>query len=324
MSHEGYRLGCALVSGLFVTTAISTLLHAVGPSASQPSPAPNPHWSADGCQHCHQVEGGRAQKIAPGDIDAICLTCHDGQRAKREAHPIGRTFAGKDVVRPEGWPATDGKIGCTTCHDVLQACHRNRPRPVQAAAFVRGLEVGKLLDFCVRCHLELKEHQVYNVHIMLNKDDSITRRACQFCHHVLLDDRDRRARTGQAELRYDAVTLCRSCHMEHIDYFAPGHVGAKASVEMRGYMVAFEQTPPNQQPDPKLIKQAVQTGREPTRLPLADVDTVVCSTCHNPHQEGLFPPDSVLAYGAMQTGQRQVDIRLRGLGKEFCFACHNK
>ena len=159
---------------------------------------------------------------------------------------------------------------------------------------------------------------------MLDKDKATIRRACQFCHHALLDQRDRLVRTGQPELRSDPAILCRSCHIEHIDYFEPGHVGAKASAEIKAYMAAVEQIPPGQRPDSERIKEALRTKREPTRLPLSDGDTVVCSTCHNPHEQGVFPQNSVLAYGAIRTGQKQKELRLRGIGREFCFACHNK
>jgi len=285
--------------------------------------APNPHWSADGCKECHDATQGEPKSIPPQDIDGLCLKCHDGRRAREEAHPVGRTFGSAQVTRPEGWPAYGGKIGCATCHDILQACHRDRARPLDNPAFLRGFEAGKLLSFCARCHLDLQEQKVYNVHIMLDESNATIRRACQFCHHALLDERDRRVRTGNPELRYEPITLCRSCHMQHVDYFDPGHIGATVSPEMKAYMAAFERTPPGTRPTGTAIERALRGDLEPERLPLQGA-TVVCSTCHNPHQQGVFPSDSTLAYGAIQTGQERTKMRLRGLGKEFCLACHNK
>ena len=286
--------------------------------------AVNPHWSADGCKYCHDVAQGEPKPIPPERIDGLCVHCHDGKRARREAHPVGRTIDSQQVVRPEGWPAYEDKLGCATCHDIHRACDPRRARPVDNPVFVREYRVGQLLNFCAHCHLDLPQQQPYNVHIMLDQDNQTIRRACQFCHHALLDERNRLVRVGEPELRYDPIALCRSCHMGHVDFFEPGHIGAKVPADMKAYMAALEQDPGHGRPDKAEIEDARRRGLVPKRLPLGAGDTLVCSTCHNPHQQGVFPPDSVLAYGAIQTGQEQTRPRLRGFGKEFCLACHNK
>jgi predicted CXXCH cytochrome family protein len=312
-----------IVTVAIVAVGAAALARAAG--SDPPSDrAVNPHWAADGCKYCHDPAQGEPKAIPPERIDGLCLHCHDGQRARREAHPVGRTFVGDQIVRPEGWPAYDGKLGCATCHDIHRACDPRRARPADNPVFVRDYRVGQLLTFCAHCHLDLPQQRPYNVHIMLDPNDQTIRRACQFCHHSLLDERDRRVRLGQPELRYEPITLCRSCHMGHVDYFEPGHIGAKVPADMKAYMAAFEQNPVGSRPDGSQIEDARQRGLVPKRLPLGEADTLVCSTCHNPHQQGVFPPNSVLAYGAIQTGQEQTKLRLRGLGKEFCLACHNK
>jgi hypothetical protein len=49
---------------------------------------------------------------------------------------------------------------------------------------------------------------------------------------------------------------------------------------------------------------------------------VVCTTCHNPHQAGVFPPDSVLSFRAMKlTGKNSVASPVRG--QVWCRHCHD-
>ena len=191
--------------------------------------------------------------------------------------------------------------------------------------YIRGYEGGSLLVFCARCHIEPR-YQRYKLHEMVARDGKPIREKCRFCHTEAIGSGDQMVRTGNAELRTDIVTLCESCHMQHVDYFEPGHVGAKVKPQMKAFMAAFEAlgTVPGRYPTREQLDEALRSGREPGRLPLGPDDRVVCSTCHNPHQKGLFPEQSVLAYGAMTPDEMPVQLHLRGLGKEICVACHDK
>jgi predicted CXXCH cytochrome family protein len=287
--------------------------------------AANPHWRADGCRYCHEMEGTKAKLIPLERVDAICLDCHDGVRGRRERHPMGRLFVAGQVVQPGGWPVLEGKLICSTCHVHLVACRlearQNRTNP----DFIREYSGGSLLAFCGRCHMEPEYHR-YKLHEMITKDGKLIKDKCLFCHTESIDGREHMVRTGNAELRTDVITLCESCHMEHVDYFEPGHVGTKVKPEMKAFMAAFEAqgTVPGRYPTREQIAEALRSKREPGRLPLAPGDKVVCSTCHNPHQEGVFPRGSVLAYGAMTPEEMRRQLHLRGLGKEICVACHYK
>lgn len=293
--------------------------------ASKPTtPAPNPHWKPDGCAHCHEMHKGAAKPIPPEDVDAICLSCHDGVRAERDAHPIGRSFVGHQLHLPEGWPTVDGRLGCMTCHRMEYAADHDRPRPKVNPQFLRGFETRRLLDFCAHCHLDLEDHGAYNPHVMLDADGAVIERSCRYCHHSLIDQRHRRIREGDAALRADPLTLCLGCHTRHIEYFDPGHIGAYAPPEMKARMFAIEGDP-QFAPDAHAIDwTTTRRAIEPVRFPLGPNDQLVCATCHNPHQEGVFPSDSVLALGAIQTGRERESLRLRGFGKELCVACHDK
>jgi len=295
------------------------------PTVSAPARAANPHWGADGCRYCHRIQAGKAEPIPPAKVDAICLGCHDGTRARRERHPLGRLFVAGQVVKPAGWPTINGRLGCQTCHEHIVACRLDAQEFRADPDFLRGYEGGSLLTFCARCHIEPKYHR-YKLHEMLTKDGKPIDSKCLFCHTEAIRRENMMVRTGNAELRADPITLCESCHTEHLDYFEPGHPGSKVTPEMRGFMVAFEAMGfvGGRYPTADQIEAAMRSERRPERLPLWPGDKVVCSTCHNPHQEGVFPPGSVLAYGAMTPEQMTRRYHLRGVEKEICVACHDK
>ena len=264
---------------------------------SQPADSvPYPHWSPDGCRHCHDLRNGQVQPIVPEAIDTVCLTCHDGRRAKSERHPIGRTFKSEQVEAPEGWPLLDGKLSCVTCHDIRQACDRERPRSDSDPAFVRDWPLIDVLAFCARCHIRPETHTRHNLHHMLTATGEIADRACRLCHKSLPDPADHMQRTGRPDLQTDEFRLCLGCHRRHVDFFEPGHIGARVSTRMQA---------------------AIND-----RLPLSEDGSILCSTCHNPHQAGLFPPGSELAGGEIRYDKER--LQLRGFGKELCFVCHDR
>ena len=301
----------------------STTQPSEGTAATRPARAVNPHWSASGCRHCHQLADGKPLPIQARPVDVPCLGCHDGRRARQELHPIGRSFGSGQIVQPEGWPVPDGKLGCITCHDVRRACDGDRVRPTDNPAFLRGHKGPALLTFCSRCHVATEAHARRNPHHMVTKSKEPMRQACQFCHDPAIFEFDRTARTGRPTLRRDEMALCPTCHNRHVDYFEPGHVGIRVPAEMKAYMAAAEWTGAGQAADAEPVQEALSAGDGPTRLPLTNENRVTCSTCHNPHEDGLFPADSVLGYGAMQHGEKRDRLRLRGLGKEVCRGCHN-
>jgi len=295
------------------------------PATSAPVHAVNPHWTADGCRYCHEFEAGKPVPIPPAGVDAICLRCHGGIHARRERHPMGRLFIPGQVVKPEGWPTIENRLICETCHQHIVACRLEARELRDDPDFLRGYEGGSLLAFCALCHIEPKYHR-YKLHDMLTRDGKPIESKCLFCHTEEIKRANMMVRTGRAELRTDPLTLCESCHTEHLDYFEPGHPGSTVKPEMRGFMVAFEELGfvAGRYPTPGQIEAAARSGREPQHLPLWTGDKVVCSTCHNPHQKGVFPPGSVLAYGAMTPEEMTRRYHLRGVEKEICVACHDK
>lgn len=277
--------------------------------------APNPHGTNDGCDHCHAAKDGAYARPPLETVDATCLGCHDGRRATSEAHPIARPAAGPNLRLPAGWPALDGKLTCLTCHDVLPGCRQEKPLP-GARRFLRDIGAARsseagLSAFCAACHVP-EAHARPNPHRMTAAGERPRAEACAQCHDRSLDVEGGLAsmeRSGRARLRADEATLCGACHTSHADYFPSGHIGAKATEGVRSALAR-----------PVRAGEASRTLAD--WLPLSAEGTVVCSTCHNPHERGVFPEGSVLARGALETSVDRAGSILRLSRGDFCIACH--
>jgi hypothetical protein len=280
---------------------------------SPTTPVVNPHWSTDRCQTCHV--DGRFDDI---DRDLLqqpenCLACHNGKLAAMERHPIGRTFASPQIRKPDHWPTPDGRLACVTCHDVTIACRQPQPRSAGNPNFLRppvGDHSGAVSNqtaFCASCHVP-PARASFNPHQMLTPDDTLIESSCGFCHGSEMN-RSSRNRTGNAHLITPEPLLCLGCHREHNDYFEPGHIGTKMPETMLEELR-------NQPPDPS----AGVTSPLNHIFPPDEDGRMVCSTCHNPHQVGLFPRESVLSLGGMTDVKGGSALRLPA--SQFCAACH--
>lgn len=260
---------------------------------------PNPHWHSARCGSCHAVVDGRFAPIAAKDVDELCLSCHDGVTAPMERHPIGRTFEGTQVKKPQDWPAPDGRLSCLTCHDMKRACHAPPAAQRPAGNLLRGDAQGDRLTFCASCHVA-SAHAQTNPHIMRRSDGTVSESACAVCHSRV-PDAGQSIRTGQADLLAPERTLCMGCHRRHVDFFDPGHFDRLMPAEMRA---TFDASP----------------GLADT-MPLHD-GRVACSTCHNPHQRGVFEERSPLSAGSMGEVWPEETHALRVPPATLCISCH--
>lgn len=156
---------------------------------------------------------------------------------------------------------------------------------------------------------------VNNPHIQVDDNDRVDYHTCVVCHLYPFPRNTRIRRDDGPYLLADEVTVCGRCHASHLDYFDPGHIGAKVNDEIHARLLAYDNAAGLPQP---------KRRKGPVQLPLADERTVVCSTCHNPHQHGLFPSGSELVAGAMKDPGASDSTPLRVPARDLCFVCHNK
>jgi hypothetical protein len=297
----------------------------------------NPHWVATECRQCHQMREREALPIATEAVDHLCLTCHDGRKAHAERHPTGRPISSPGIVMPQGWPAPAGRLSCITCHDLANTAGHRREREGRESNpdFLRGRGGPDAVAYCGRCHTATAQQGRFNPHRMILPDGRVDKRNCGFCHTRTFEPEQLRERTGQAALKRDVITLCVGCHTRHIDFFEPGHIGTRVTPEIMRRLL--EMAAQDESIDGNEIERAMQQGTHRTRLPLGRAATVVCSTCHNPHEAGIFPPGSVLRLGGMDWAHRPATMPVAGaapaggsatidvrLGPNLCGECHGK
>lgn len=295
-----------LVGIFLVVCASSAMVRSV---ESPTTAVENPHWSKKGCRICH----GDSGEIAANPIDnsdELCLSCHNGQRARAELHPIGRTFAGPQTRRPDGWPTLEGKLACVTCHDVLLGCLHVEGQSIKDSRFLRGESPVGSTAFCTRCHVE-SAHEKWNPHRM-SHNGFAWNEACRFCHTELMQAGDVLKRTGASKLRAPEPSLCIGCHTSHFDFFEPGHTGALVSDRMFDTIRS------------RIAAQEPPLNPISVLLPLRASQTVVCSTCHNPHESGVFSEKSPLSPGALNANGKSNHHGLRLPGNALCAACHGE
>jgi len=299
-----------IVCGLILMQAGSQSAAQDAPTASaMPNAVESPHGVPDRCHECHKVDATGTLPQLRDATDALCLRCHDGKLAKAEDHPVGRIFDRPDLRRPEEFPALDNKLGCVTCHDVLLACRLDQQARVRNPSMLRGSIHSPSHAYCGQCHI-IDTHQKLNPHRMLDVNAEMQAAACQHCHIQPMPSGSA-ARTHQPSLRAAEPDLCLGCHGMHVDFFDPGHSGAVAKPAIVRHMLAEDRA------------AGLALGDSPQVLPLAENHRVVCSTCHNPHQAGVFEPGSLLDRGAMslpKSASGPTALRLQG--KELCHACH--
>jgi predicted CXXCH cytochrome family protein len=304
---------------------VTTRPAATRPATRPATKAPNPHWTTTDCQACHErAAGGEVKPIELTRVNALCWTCHDGKQAHQEVHPVARRFAGTDMVAPAGWPIPNGELSCVTCHDFGSGHAKGGPRPERNAWMLRGYTGGSLTPFCAKCHVSSPAHKPFNPHLMLDEKGSPNLRNCLLCHQETSDVLGRKTRTGKPDLQADEVSLCVRCHTRHVDYFEPGHIGVEVPPKIKAYMLAREAQGMQGEVSAGQIEAFMGQPGSPQRLPLGRGGRAVCSTCHNPHQEGLFPPESPLGMGGMRVHVKNRPPEMRGLGKEICRGCHNQ
>ncbi len=258
--------------------------------ADTPTPrVQNPHWQTHACRTCH-TEPGPPTRIAAERVDALCIACHDGVRARAEVHPVGVPGATPRTRVPDDRPFVDGRIGCLTCHDIAQHCDAAAKRPRLNAALVRGFERSNPSAACLNCHVS----ETWRVNPHRPESPTAAQRACSFCHATPAPQAPAGVRRGAPQLRDQATRLCLNCHAMHADPAPRGHLGQPVSSVMQAL--------------PRVSELPLEGG------------AMTCATCHNPHAREQFPQSSAL--GAYSSSPADARDGLRLEHAALCLSCH--
>ena len=287
------------------------------------SAAINPHWDANRCDTCHPKTDGQIQPIAKAEVDKLCLSCHDGEKAPLEPHPIGRPAVTDLVDTPAQFPVLNGSIGCLTCHDIQRHCRPEARRPALNAALLREYDVQRPLAYCMNCHRADPQGR-FSPHRQRDAQGRVRDDACFFCHTQKPTIPEDGRRRFKPQLRDTTSRLCLNCHTRHWDLSPRGHVDRPITARKRQWML-MRQMDREMEADRATLMQLADTSQNPPALiPLGgdNHDMMTCYTCHNPHYSGLFPPGSEL--GALA---RNPEDRAGGLRVDFidlCSECHRR
>ena len=252
---------------------------------------PNPHGSRQFCFACHpgRIREGEEVRFTGGrDNIRLCNDCHLRPGVRKAPHIVDRTSSeGTWRMDYLGYPLSQGKLVCSTCHDEVS---HGKPDPANPK-FLRGGPYADVDTFCYRCHAEDKE--VYdNPHRQIDGFGRIRAESCRFCHRVAPDPA--RKTPGNLEMVGEDSQVCSNCHQ-----IRP-HPGVDHNVPLRGE---------------KLSRKEEYEQRQKVSLPLSSDGKIKCSTCHNPHAKGVLKGEAGVGAGSKW---RVPDFR------EMCAPCHGR
>lgn len=239
------------------------------------------------CKYCHIVAkptGKTALFPSYSDPSYVCLDCHN---YNVNHHPVN--FIPTTQIKSQ-FPLFSGEIKCLTCHEIHGGpLHNGTPM------LLRGGPYTDLRTMCFNCHTA-EQYANINPHIMKKHEEDRTivngKVVCLFCHELEPDPT--RDRANMVLFKADVSFLCLRCHsLMHADYFE------------KHFLV----TPPDE-----IIRNINRPDiKEKFSLPLVPRERITCTTCHNPHQEGI------ILYGPSAAGADSVH-RLRD--GNVCIGCH--
>lgn len=252
---------------------------------------PNPHGDRTLCFTCHpgRIREGEEVRLAGGrDVNRLCNGCHLQEGVRKAPHVVDVTSS-EETWRMDylGYPLSQGKLICTTCHDEVS---HGKPDPSNPN-FLRGGPYGDPERFCYRCHLE-DRNRMNNPHYQVDGFGRIREDSCRFCHKYAPDPKTSKPRN--LEMVGDEVTICSNCHQSrpHPDV---DHLRG-LSKEMMNRKTEYE-------------------ARHKVRIPLSGEGSITCSTCHNPHAKGVLKDEAGVGAGSKW---RVPDFR------EVCAPCHGR
>jgi hypothetical protein len=251
------------------------------------------------CVTCHRstdpASSGSSLPFADNiDPSTICLDCH---HYESDHHPVN-VVPGKEYGKSsmQSFPLFDGQVRCLTCHQAHTDPGQNKLG--EPSMLLRGGPYADLRELCFKCHYQ-ESYAAINPHIMRTPDNAIRdvngKPVCLLCHS---EKPDPLGDPADVRFRADVAFLCWRCHASMMGTFMGKHFHVKPKRATRTMLQRTEQE------------------RE-ILLPLANDGMLTCSTCHNPHEQG------VIVRTAANAGA-DSPRRLRMPKEAICSACHRQ
>jgi hypothetical protein len=254
------------------------------------------HYSAKYCTECHVSvprKGSNKQLRYGGNYQQLCR-CHYSDSASY-IHPVDVAPSQDLKARiPAAFPLQEGKITCSTCHDIFVQCEDKPTERIflKEQKFLRGAPYDTNIGICFKCHNK-DQYQRYNPHRQLNAKKEILKQTCLYCHAEIPDVK--KTNLKDAKLIGNMDALCIRCHIAE-----PRQVFHSKHLRKPSYEVLSS------------IKNMEAHG---IFLPLSQEGRITCATCHNPHEKGVIPDRRLAARGAGQKKRQRLQ-------HDMCIKCH--
>jgi hypothetical protein len=257
------------------------------------------HYTGKFCAECHEKtpeKGGDKFLKFGGDFTQLCK-CH-GYTPGTYIHPVDiEPSEEKKEGMPKDFPLKDGKVSCSTCHDIYMQCQKKPRYKVLNKRFLSGAPYLSRTTLCFRCHDE-KKYKMLDPHNQLTVKGAIIIEKCLYCHEEKPDEKT--ATFEQVKLIGNLEVLCFRCHFKQSQLHP---INANHLVK----------------PNPQIIENMKDTENKfGIILPLNYEGKITCPTCHNPHERGVIPRDKASAKGASE----KYRLRLSEVDLQICIACH--
>jgi hypothetical protein len=206
-----------------------------------------------------------------GKDNLFCLKCHSGCPFFHVVDEV-KVKEGECLKIPPSFPMKNGKMVCTTCHDMTS----------ERKAFLRtkgGGKFEKRIDFCFQCHnpecyKKFNPHKVIASQLAWEKK----KRACIYCHGV------------GAEL--EAYKACVGCHTKNPHVGALEHLLAeeKKVMELVREKEGIVNITSLKDLKPKIDEKELRKRKPKLYLVNWKIE---CITCHNPHPQIAFSSEKL-------------------------------
>ena len=276
------------------------------------SEIPDPHWKKEACLACHTEGLAKASKsnLRTTNYESSCINCHVDEFDHNYIHPVNIKPSSKkkqsmNVEMRKQIKHTNGKITCSTCHDISLQCRLEDRQRHENAKFFREGPYSNRYDLCSSCH-KASDYKRFNPHEHINEYGEITEQKCRVCHSGSIDELSDAESIDEVSFHVDENmnTICWGCHK-----WKP-HPGG-------GFSFFKSKSGPNHlvKPSEKVLERIKKTLEEKKILMPLEPGTgkVFCATCHNPHAIGVIS-NEMAATGA------ETKSRLRS--EKICSNCH--